>query len=571
MGYLFFNHNRNLFDMALKNIFKKDRLTFLHIPTVFVIVGYASYWIELYFIRLGRGRTSFLAACLFIVYCIAVFVNKKGGIGSVYRSIREGFGCLKKYEKAFLGLYCVIIIPLLFCVLISLFYPIHLGQEYDVLNYHLTIPKQHLILNSFRHIKWSAADLRVLPLDFALAPYWLATELPNKLGQLLFIFGIVSVSVSLTRKIRKNNFLASCMVIAAILGSHGFGIQMGTAMLDLAICYLFIASLDSFLGKRYVLGAIEFNFFIWSKPFYSAYALLLMACFFGLRFILKRMGFDKITLSFSGDAGERNSAGFAYRKTIASIIIAAAFIGGPFICKSIYYAGTPLYPFMPGLIRLSHIDRASLHWQSVVSSSESLMAMKNSFGSEEKGFLDFLRHFWLISVPENDAVNRYDYPLGLPYLLFLIPFVYFSVRMFLDRRIVIIPFIVIIYWFIWWFGTQQTRFLFAPIVLIFVAVSCEFNKFSKAMLFALSFALALNFASILRSNIKDFVSSPRETLRAKDKDLIKMSRLYYESHLEGPVILNYSDVAYADFPVKVIAPEGRIDSRSDSEFFVLRY
>ena len=39
------------------------------------------------------------------------------------------------------------------------------------------------------------------------------------------------------------------IITFCILGSHHFGIQMGTAMLDIIICYLFLAALDSFTGR----------------------------------------------------------------------------------------------------------------------------------------------------------------------------------------------------------------------------------------------------------------------------------------------------------------------------------
>ena len=43
------------------------------------------------------------------------------------------------------------------------FYPPHLLPETDAINYHYTLPRQHLILNSFAHLPWSVADLFTLP------------------------------------------------------------------------------------------------------------------------------------------------------------------------------------------------------------------------------------------------------------------------------------------------------------------------------------------------------------------------------------------------------------------------
>ena len=68
--------------------------------------------------------------------------------------------------------------------------PPHLMQESDALNYHYTIVRQHLILQSFKHIAWSHTDLFLLPINFALAPFWFESVLPNKLPQFLFFLGL---------------------------------------------------------------------------------------------------------------------------------------------------------------------------------------------------------------------------------------------------------------------------------------------------------------------------------------------------------------------------------------------
>src|SRR5882672_6699659 len=76
--------------------------------------------------------------------------------------------------------------------------PPHLMQEVDALNYHYSLPRQHLIRGSFAHLRWSTADLWPLPLQFALSPYWFMTELPNKVPQFFFLAGLVGLSYYIT-------------------------------------------------------------------------------------------------------------------------------------------------------------------------------------------------------------------------------------------------------------------------------------------------------------------------------------------------------------------------------------
>src|SRR3989338_4436507 len=95
---------------------------------------------------------------------------------------------------------------ILLCSLYAASLPPHLVQESDALNYHYTLPRQHLVLNSFQHITWSSADLFLLPLQFALSPYWFAAGLPNKLPQFIFLIGIIAMVASLVKHFGANKF-----------------------------------------------------------------------------------------------------------------------------------------------------------------------------------------------------------------------------------------------------------------------------------------------------------------------------------------------------------------------------
>jgi hypothetical protein len=107
------------------------------------------------------------------------------------------------------------------------------------------------------------------------------------------------------------------------------------------------------------------------------------------------------------------------------------------------------------------------------------------------------------------------------------------------------------------------------LILIFITVSCEFTRPSKVLLLSLILALALNFVSIRRAYGADFTLSHQESIREKDRILMKIGADYYSAGRKGPVILGFSDVAYANFPVKVVLAAGQRDMRSESTFFIL--
>lgn len=552
--------------MAVYNIFKKNLITVSHLPSAFIAIGYLSYWIELYFIKLSRGRTSLLALILFIACSLAVIFYKKEHLYRGINYLKQVFLHKATMEKIIFIASLIIIIMITMTIFLALLLPPHLCQESDSLNYHITLPRQHLIQGTFKHLNWSAADLRTLPLEFAFAPYWFFTRLPNKYPQILFVIGLALVAMNMVKKIRTNNAASSMVVAMAIFGSHALGIQMGTAMFDLISCYLFIASLDSLLSKRFILCAIEFTFFFWSKPFYPLHTGLVIITLMALIYIFKALGKHKISWGFkNGSLSQIDITPKEFQKIVVYILFFSILIAGPFVVKSIYYAGTPLFPFLPGIFNLSHLDKASSHWQSIISVSKLSLSMKDAYGSG-RSILDFIRHLWILAVPEEGVMNRYDYPLGLPYLLFLGPFLYMLIKSFRAKTIAILPLFAVIYWLIWWFSSQQSRFLFIPLVLIFIVVSAEIGKPTNVFLFSLLLALALNFISIFRAHYRDILRLPEQVLRDKDRKLLVMGEEYYAQKRQDMAVLDNFDVAYADFPVKVAYS----DKVRESDYWVLK-
>jgi len=333
-------------------------------------------------------------------------------------------------------------------------------------------------------------------------------------------------------------------------------------MLDLSICYLFIAALDSFLDKNYLLSAIELSFFIWSKPFFPFLFVLLIGMVVFIYGICRKIGINKLVWGFEDNAAPILH-GVSLKKIAVYLLIVSIFIAGPFVCKSVYYAGTPLYPFFPGIVNLPHIDKISNHWQSIISSSKSFISIKDSYGTG-RSISDFLKHLWVLAVPEKGVNNRFDYPLGLPYLLFLVPFLCFTTRALRLKKFPLLAFFAIIYWSAWWFGSQQSRFLYIPLLLIFITTSAHIRP-EKIFLSALLLSLFLNGASIFRAHHNEFSLKAMQVLRAEDIEILKMSVEYHKQGRRDIVTINRIEATYADFPVKVVG------SGSDAAFWLLTY
>ena len=235
-----------------------------HLPTLLLLIGYPIYWLELYAWPHSTGHTSWIATVLFAIAALAVVCREK--------IVVRALDLPKWFLFAAAGLVGVIV-----CVAFAAsLLPPHLPQEFDVINYHITLPRQHLIAGSFAHLPWSSADLFLLPIDFALAPFWLATELPNKWPQFCFMLGVAAVAACLTARWSNGRMAASVVAVTAVFGLHSFGIQVGTGMLDIALCYLFFAAVDSFLSGNIRLAAVEFAFFLWSKPLMPALMVMVL-------------------------------------------------------------------------------------------------------------------------------------------------------------------------------------------------------------------------------------------------------------------------------------------------------
>jgi hypothetical protein len=445
----------------------------------------------------------------------------------------------------------LIVSALLAAVMLTLaFYasrlPPHLMQEADVLNYHYTLARQHLMTGSFAPLRWSAADLLPLPLQFSLAPYWLATALPNKFPQPFFLLGLCGLLFKLAYRLGPSNrrALAGTFAAAALLGSHGFSIQYGAAMLDIPLCYLFIAALDSILSDRPILAGLEFSFFVWAK-----FPLLYLGVFgslAALAWIISKAGWQ---LAWTTRSVSSKPEMFVWRRFLGTFVAGSFFLGAPFCLKTLYYAGTPFFPFGVGAIQtlglpqgapLEELKRASHRWLQTV-----------HLDREEAGAEALVKHFWILAVPTRGVNNRFDYPMGLPYLLFLIPVFAAGISCWKDKRVSILWCLTGLLWASWWMTSHQARFLYVPIALLFVlGASLPELVDSKAVRAGLLLSMGLTLVSMWHAHRSDFRKTAWECLQPADQELVLKGRdpVFQDGQThEWPI----KEAAFATFKIHV--------------------
>src|SRR5690349_6490268 len=120
-----------------KNIF--DQISIAHTPSLLLLIGYPVYWLEMCLSKNSYGITSPLASCLFIVAFLWLLISKKE---SIVANLKDG-SHLNRLDF-FLKLFFLIGSSVCFVVLLvswrAALFPPHLMQEYDALNYHITLP-----------------------------------------------------------------------------------------------------------------------------------------------------------------------------------------------------------------------------------------------------------------------------------------------------------------------------------------------------------------------------------------------------------------------------------------------
>lgn len=528
--------------------FKTNFLSLSHLPTWILIIGFPVYWVELFFNRANHGVTT---PCAWIMWIIIVLVALKYESQSWNLGKRIALLPKEKFNRLLLVIGICLSLFILAIFLYASLLPPHLVQEEDVLNYHYTFPRQHLIRNSFAYIPWSTADLFPFEVQAGLAPFWFVTQLPNKFPQFLFLLAIPFISVRLLSHLGKFDYLKKALVVFAVLGAHHVAIQGGTAMLDIVLAYLFLAALDSLLSGNWEMAAVEFVFYFWSKSFIPLQMIAVLGALVVLIFVFRKFG-CQVYLGFSKQATVLNKDFQKIPKKFFVLFgVLSIVIAGPFLWKSVQISGSPLYPFFVGSMPyFQNVDEQPLDWSTFVAAANFDLSMKDAFGLP-RTVGNFIQHFWLVGVPQEGVNNVFDYPLGLVYLLCIGPFIWYTARSLLKREISVLAFFIIIVWMSWWFGSQQSRFLFVPLFLMYVIVIAQL-KSSRVFFVIIVLALFFSSVSVFRAHRPDFGKSALSLLRPQDQKFVSLSKSYIEQGRTGIEIVERYECAYAQFPTSVL-------------------
>ncbi len=518
-----------------------------HWPSVMLLIGYPVFWLEMAGGWAFDGQTTPLAAGLLAGVTIARLWRDRGALGAWVRTLGARWRAMPVGTRRLGLVFGLAAVGLLGVALNAALLPPHLIQESDALNYHYTLPRQHLIIRSFRHISWAADDLFLLPVQFALAPFWFVTALPNKVPQWFFLVGLLAILMKLARRWSGGDDRAAVLTGLAVLGAHHVGVQMGTAMLDLVLAYLLFAALDSFQEGRWLLGTLEASFLLWSKSFMPVQLGLV-----GLAMALACWAARAAGWHVEGAARIHDLWRRKGRRILAAFGVGGLVIGGPFLAKATYYSGTPVFPILTGIVPWPRYADSPAHWQSIQASSSAFVRVARGYG-EGRSFGAFLRHLWIVAVPTRGVNNAYDYPLGLVYLLVLGPFMGQVLRAARRKTVALGALFIGASWGLWWFGSQQSRYLYGPVLLMTVLVLADRSwRRSPVLAGCLLAAVGLTAVSVTRSHRPDWGRPALAVLRQKDRDVLMMNQVYQRTGRRGFVDLTFRDTPFARFPIRAV-------------------
>ncbi len=370
-------------------------------------------------------------------------------------------------------------------------FPPHWPQEYDAINYHMALPRQHLFWGSLQHLRWSAADLWPLALQFGFAPMWFMGATINKWPQLfgaLWAFGIV---LALGRRQAVHSF-SGWLPALALFSTHGVMVQLGMAMLDLTSLYVLLAAWHAAVHRRVFWWAAHIALYAATKAFYPAQAAILVVAGLGYMAIFERGVFI---------ANWRKLAyGAALATMLFFLIMARSIVVG------IERAGTPIFPFFTCVFSVTNCQGAA---------GESIRAIAAAqFGTIDgyglgRGAGAIISHLWRISVPAVGSVNNvYDYPLGLTWVLLLVLLAASAPVWVKAKRIPPELMLAAVLWLLWWVTSQQSRWLYPFIAFgLLATVQLQLRANRILLLMVLAGAACISLLSQARAISADMRAS----------------------------------------------------------------
>ena len=403
--------------------------------------------------------------------------------------------------------------------------PPHLGQEYDAINYHMALPRQHILGGSFSHIPWSSADLFPLPIQCGFAPSWFMGSYFHKLPQFIAAVWAFLLLLDLGRSQLPRSYLGWLPAIA-VFTTHGVMIQLGTAMLDLMGLYLLLASIHALRRQRPILAGLTLALYAASKSFRPAEIAIVMIIISGIYLVSSKKAFlmdvRKVLLLLSLTA------------VLAIVLLGrSALIGAR-------RAGTPLFPFFTCQIINVEGCRGQAG-EAIRQSADLLMKSGTSYGSG-KDATSFIAFLWRVSVPTHSRTNNeFDYPLGLAWLLMVV-LLSSSIPIWVKKGSVP-PFgsIAIAFLIVWWIGSHQSRWLYPVMAFGWLAIVEKLKTVSpKVIVVLLLVSASFSLVSEWRA-LSDTIFLPRAAIQLDQEAM---------THSDEKLRIVTSGLTlYVDFPI----------------------
>ena len=370
--------------------------------------------------------------------------------------------------------------------------PPHHPQEFDAINYHMALPRQHLFWGSVQHLPWSAADLWPLALQFGFAPVWFMGATINKWPQLLAALWAFGMMLALGRRKAAHSF-SGWMPALALFTTHGVMVQLGMAMLDLTNLYLLLAAWHAAVHRRPFWWAVHVALYAATKAFHPAQAGILTLAVLG-NFAI----FDRAALI-------RNRRPLVFGAAVAIVLFCLTMARSVWV--SVERAGTPIFPFFTCVFSgVTNCQGAA--GEAIRSTAARQFGTRDGYGLG-RGAGAFVTHLWRISVPAMGTVNNeYDYPLGLTWILLMVLLAASIpdwIRSKLPPPELVLAVVISV---LWWVTSQQSRWLYPFIAFgLLATVPLQLRAHRALLVVVILGAACLSFLSQTRAIGADFGAS----------------------------------------------------------------
>lgn len=420
-------------------------------------MGLAALAYIVFFLGILGFLYSLIVIIMTIIFCIILRKEIKQQFLSIYGYTKNFKNAVKKHKLGKFYLLSAFFIFLLIALnfLVSLSPPYH----YDVLAYHLTIPK--LYINAHKIVYLPSIFYSNLPmlvetiymlgmlLHGAILSNLIACSMGVALSLAIFLFcrrffGIkVAILASLT-------FYSFPMVIRLAHTPH---VDVQFALFVFMGLYALFLYLDSQDIKFLMLSSIFAGLGISSKIFG-------IVAFLGI--------FAVLLIHLFGRLKDRKIS-FRYLLKMAVIFCFIAFIlVFPWLLKSYMFTDNPVWPFLSGVFK-------SKYWD-----SEHQEHLLKIFNLRELTIMSFIRLPWDIQTQAGSSTANIDDDDGIgPYFMAFLPLYFILPRK--NRMINIFFIVLLIYLAVWFFLTTTFRYIIFswPIIAIiaaYVAVELMGNK-----------------------------------------------------------------------------------------------